>query len=368
MKRCILFLFFIPAIIFAAPLYSPTWGFRLHLPEGYEYVDGDGRDRFSFRGPGGAMFDIIVYDGTYANMNELVNDVNHRLQNRGNVDFFDYNGKQAAIIELSFGSAGGWALAIEMSPGIFLLALAYCPANRSELTLFHLSALDSIVPTNADLFYPGPIMAYSFPRGEPRQTALAGTGITALIYENDAEASQVLIEREFNILVHYVDAPNWREAWLRYYRMIYRDSFARIADAALALAQYFGAAGILTESDQRAFAQRALTYVQGFEYERNFAGSDFLNLVTAVTEGRGDCDNRAMLWAIILSKAGIHSAMMVSRYYSHAMGLANIAGPGARFEAFGINWLVAETTANVGIGLIDQEMSDPRYWLGIIFD
>jgi hypothetical protein len=75
-----------------------------------------------------------------------------------------------------------------------------------------------------------------------------------------------------------------------------------------------------------------------------------------------------MLWAIILAHADIRAAMMVSRNYSHAMGLADIIGTGARFEAHGIQWLVAETTANVDIGLIAQDTSDPAHWLGILFE
>ena len=107
--------------------------------------------------------------------------------------------------------------------------------------------------------------------------------------------------------------------------------------------------------------------MQGFKYERNLAGSDFVNLVSAVTEGRGDCDSRAMLWAMVLIQARIPAAIMVSRDYSHAMGLADISGSGARFKAGGINWLVAETTAKVGIGSINKDMSNTEKWLGVLF-
>ena len=103
-------------------------------------------------------------------------------------------------------------------------------------------------------------------------------------------------------------------------------------------------------------------------YERNFQGSDFLNLVTGITEGRGDCDSRAMLWAILLAHIDIRAAMMVSRHYGHAMGLTDLSGTGARFDHLGIQWLVAETTANVDIGLIAQDVSDPQFWLGVIFE
>ena len=373
MKKLFLFLFFIPVFVFAESLYSPTWGFFLDLPEGYEYADGDGRDRFSFAGPGGAMFDLAIYNGSYADTEELVEDINTRIGNRGDVDFFRYRNRQAAIIKLTFGSYDGWGLCVELDGSgtarpPMLLALAYGPGDIRELELFHISALDSIAPSLAERRYPGPVIEYSYPRGRARSVTLADGAITAMVLENDAEAAQVLIEREFQILQYYANAENWQEAWMRYYRFIYRDSFDRLASAVSALVRNFGGYPADSDEARRAFAQRALTFVQGFRYERDLSGSDFLNLVTTVTEGRGDCDSLAILWAIILANANIRSAFMVSRQYSHAMGLADIAGTGARFELSGIRWLVAETTANVDIGLIAQDVSDPQHWLGVVFE
>jgi hypothetical protein len=75
-----------------------------------------------------------------------------------------------------------------------------------------------------------------------------------------------------------------------------------------------------------------------------------------------------MLWAMILSQADIRAAIMVSRNHGHAMGLVDIPGTGARFEAEGTKWLVAETVTDVDIGLIAQNVSDIESWLGVIFD
>jgi hypothetical protein len=43
-------------------------------------------------------------------------------------------------------------------------------------------------------------------------------------------------------------------------------------------------------------------------------------------------------------------------------------GDGARFESGGVRWLVAETTVRVAIGQINQEVSNSKFWLGILFD
>jgi len=67
-------------------------------------------------------------------------------------------------------------------------------------------------------------------------------------------------------------------------------------------------------------------------------------------------------------QSDIPAAIMVSRNYSHAMGLADLPGSGARFESGGVRWLVAETTTSVGIGLIAQDLSATEHWLGVIFD
>ena len=371
MKRFFILLFFIPVLSFAETMYSPTWGFFIDLPEGYELADGDARDRFSFRGPSGAVFDIAVYI-RYPGIREMVADVNKRIGNKGDVDFFQYNNRQAAIMKLTFEKNDGLAFAVELDKNNgqqpILIALAYGPSNERALEMFHISALDSICPSQAERRYPGPLIEYSFPRGGQKRVTIAQGNINVTIRENDAEASQVFIEREFQLLQNYVNSQKWQDAWIRYYRSVYRDSYDRIANAASVIVRSWGGPPSSGDAERRAFAYRALKLVQGYKYERTQKGSDFLNLVTAVTEGRGDCDSRAMLCAILLSKADIRAAMMISRQYSHAMGLVDVNGIGARFESYGTNWLVAETTADVDIGLIAQDVSDPNHWLGVVFD
>ena len=266
------------------------------------------------------------------------------------------------------GAMSGWGLCMELgknTPGeALLLAMAYGPANRNDLIALHFSALDSLIPEEADRFVPGPITEFLFPRQTRIESPVFGLGINAMIFEEDAEAAQALIDREFQVLHLYADALNWQDAWKRFYRAIYRDSFDRIINIAFQVERRLNIPG----REDRDFADQVLRWVQSFEYERDFLGSDFINLVSAATEGRGDCDNRAMLWAIVLKQAGIPSAIMVSRHYSHAMGLADLPGAGARFEVEGQKLLVAETTAKVSIGRIGETVSDIDYWLGILFE
>ena len=354
----------------AEPLYSPTWGFKIDLPEEFYYIEGDGRDRFSFESQEGSAFDIAIYPGgVYRSAAELGEDVQRRLGNRGSSTSFTYRNKEAVLMELSFINplsrlpCEGWGLCVELEgegPKPLLLALVYGNLGIERLQSLYFSALDSISPGPEDRLAPGPITEYAYPRGERRFVPVANTNVQAWISPGDSEAAQALVDREFAVLARYVSHPAWQEAWKRFYRAIYRDSYDRLKDIAFNLERSWSAQGDIPGE--------ALKWVQSFAYERDLMGSDFVNLVSAAVEGRGDCDSRAMLWAICVSQANIPTAMMVSRELGHAMGLVDSSGPGARFEMDGRQWLVAETTAQVALGLIAAQYSNSELWLGISFE
>jgi hypothetical protein len=380
-------LLLVPVIAGASPLFSPTWGFALDLPEEYQYSGGDGKDRFSFNTAEGASLDVVVYPASgrnalYSSVEALVRDVQRRLGNRGDASFFEYRNKKAAVLELAFSNPGGqgrraalsgWGLCVELgrqsgtgpagNAGL-LLVLAYGPAEKEGLTALYLSALDSIVPEERDRRSPGPVTEFSYPRQNRRLMPLASLDAEAWFYEEDAGASQALIDREFAVLKRSLPSPALNEARKRFYRMIYRDSWDRLADAAFVLERKLNVPPL----ENRDLAGQVLNWVQGFTYERDLMGSDFVNLVSAALEGRGDCDSRAMLWALILNQANIPGAIMISPEFGHAMGLAELPGAGARFETGGKKWLVAETTAAVALGLIAQDYSEISKWMGIVFE
>ena len=372
----------------SGPIYSETWGFSLDLPVCFEFSGGNSRDTFSFENPDGARLDLVIYHhnssrtAIYSSVDDMARDMRQSLNNQGETDFFNYNGRRSYIMELEFfipnvGQMSGWALGMELAEvrinnfGVMggpekplLLVMAYGPAGREGLELLYVSALDSLSVMSRERFTPGPMTEYAYPRRTPIQVPVFGLDISALIYREDAEAAQALIDREFDLLRRYENADTWREAWTRFYRTIYRDSFDRLTDLAFQVERALN----VPPRENRDFAGQVLNWVQSFNYERDLLGSDFLNLVSAAVEGRGDCDNRAMLWATVLRQAGIPSAMMVSRHYSHAMGLAELPGSGARFELGGQRLLVAETTARVSIGLIAEDVSGTDHWLGIVFE
>jgi hypothetical protein len=399
MVPLILSFLFIPLFIYAFPTGSPSWGFFIDLPEEYELVNTDGASSFIFQSETGASVYIKAYDaGKYDSVEAVADSVQKQLKNQGETETFDYRGKKAVILELSFPNgpeqAFGYGLCLELDgkeaktaggfsgggvfPGAaqgnspaskgklsagkpFLVVLAYSGVQSDELTIVHLSALDSVSPSLADKHGPGPITEYTYPRGEAKNLALAGGLGQAVFRENDAEAAQYLVDREYMVLERYADHPRWKEAWERYYRMIYRDSFERLQNAAFILERAWNVPA-LTNRD---LANAVLKWTQEFVYERSPEGSDFVNLVSAATEGRGDCDSRALLFALILEQADIPATMMVSKEFSHAMGLVDVEGEGARFLMESKELLVAETTAHVDIGLINESISETVKWFGV---
>jgi hypothetical protein len=379
----------VPVVSGASPLFSPAWGFRLDLPENYRYSGGDGKDRFSFSAAGGASMDLAVYPAPggaspYESVEALARDVQSRLGSRGDTSFFEYQNKKAAVLELIFSNPGGqgrtktlagWGLCVELgqpvgtgpdgnTPRPLLLALAYGPAEMEELMALYLSALDSIIPEEGDRRYPGPITEFSYPRQNRRLMPLAALNAEAWFYEEDAEASQALVDREFAVLKLALPDAGLKEARKRFYRAIYRDSWDRLADAAFVLERKLNVPPL----ENRDLAEQVLRWVQGFKYERDLMGSDFVNLTSAAREGRGDCDSRAMLWALILNQADIPAGIMISPELGHAAGLADLPGSGARFETDGKKWLVAETTAKVALGLIAEDYSEISKWTGVLFE
>ncbi|MDR0448718.1 MAG: hypothetical protein LBH07_08630 [Treponema sp.] len=396
MKRLCLVCLTIVFISFlgAESLYSPTWGFRLDLPEGYELSGGDKKNSFSFSSSFGSSLDLMVYTDR-ASVAALADDLEKRLSNQGKKHNFSYNGREAAVLELRFtqgrNTFTGWALCMGLEAKAYLAAIAYGP-DKPELQCLHLSVLDSIEGGEGDRRLPGAMTQLFHPRGGWITSALANSKETARFRENDAAAAQSVVDREYQVMKgFYLTSPRWQEAWKRFYRAIYKDSFDRLENAAFLLERSWnnsvlGPSG--TEEDKKPeeaerlgtrseeakyIAAKALEWVQGFKYERDLLGSDFINLITAAREGRGDCDSRAMLWVIILSQSNISAGIMVSREFSHAMGLADLEGQGARFPMKDgndreIRWLVAETTAQVALGLIEESVSEVTKWLGITFE
>jgi len=165
--------------------------------------------------------------------------------------------------------------------------------------------------------------------------------------------------------VQYTNSELAADAWTRYYKLIYRDNYSRlkrisrIVDSEIA--DDFESLSPLDKSSL------LLKWIQGFDYVRTGTLSDLMGPIDTVFKEAGDCDSRALLYTMLLEYNGIDSILMVSSEYSHSLTGVAVKGKGAHFNFSGVNYLIAETTANVSIGLIDSTMADPSKWMGIKF-
>ncbi len=381
-----------PALVHAEVLWSDA-GFYLDLPEGFEYVDGDKKTRFAFLSPDKGMeVNLFSYGKErYPTADACSADVLKKLASKGEAEAFRYQGRDCVFAELSFSVGGaakkGYAFfsapaaprAAPPSGGVpggtapgtlpggserTIALLAYTDArNLVAYADFIFSTLDSFSADRAALRAPGPVSQYllAWPpiRGETKRVKFGGSEFDLPWSAEEASHEEEIAAREFRVLQAYGDTQDlWKTAWARSYRMIYRESAARLDRLSIELDR-------LLPDDPTEVARRLLAWTQGFVYERNLEGADFVDPLSAACEARGDCDSRAMVAAIILERRGIDAILMVSDAYSHALLGVDVPGGGQRFPFDGKNWLVGETTANVGLGMIAADQKDWSKWLGI---
>ena len=69
--------------------------------------------------------------------------------------------------------------------------------------------------------------------------------------------------------------------------------------------------------------------------------------------------------ALILQQCNIDSILLIAPQHKHAVAAVDCIGEGARFRHNGKRYLLAETTAQVPIGRIAQEMADQSDWFAV---
>ena len=340
-------------------------GVFIDMPAGFAPGEGDGKTRFSYFSPDGEIeFDIL-----FTAAGETAEKMLEKLGSKGLSTSFVYEGRAAIIAELSFTlgttSRRGYALFIQQASDSGYALLAHAGASRFDSSAdFILSCLDAFSIDRAARRSPGPVSQFLLPWPAPRpdkKAAVLPSGRIELPWSPE-EAQQELstVQREYRILTtHLADSTHWQDAWARFYRMAYRESAGRLDGFTEAFAR------TLPRTDPTESARRVLAWVQGFVFERDPAGLDFVPPLVAAFERRGDCDSRALVMAMILEALDIDCVLMLSREYSHAMLAVDVPGGGQRFPFQGREYLVAETTAGVGLGMIDSSQTDFSKWLGV---
>ncbi len=132
---------------------------------------------------------------------------------------------------------------------------------------------------------------------------------------------------------------------------------ARYADDVLPLAKALGADSL----SKRAFAERAIGFVQEIPYEIGKEGRDkgFRRPLSVLARNRGDCDSKATLYLALLKAAhpDLQSGFVYIKGHAYVgLGIAPKKGD-LVFEADGAKWVIAEP---VGPALVAVGKAGPK--------
>ena len=363
--------------LYADVIYSPEWDFSLDLPEGFIITDSQDNARFQLEHPD-LPVELLILSYTndrYTTARAAMEDVFTKLQSEYDIADVEWRnetqsmGLFSAYINNAY--QHGWAASVVL-PGnkgtsVFL---CYSPEEIfADCEQIIISCLDSICIDRGSNFEAGIFTQFAFPsEGEQEiELEVAGKKIKTTMDAGDIMANEFVIQREYAILAFYADSDLWKEAWQRYYRLIYRDSYKRFEKVAYDI--YRKLAPELrkqnVENFDLALAQTLLSWVQEFEYKRIPVGTDFASLPSVINGAGSDCDSRAMLMCVLLDQMNYDTMLFVSLDYSHSVFGINLEGSGAKIPVGDKNYLVGETTAPVNLGQIAQSQSDLTKWIHI---
>lgn len=382
-------LFYFLLIIFAITSYSFSeqitdrdFGFSLDIPEGFEIADytEDGMSYvFSHPNIPVTLVMKLTEEKNAKSAAEVLNINLKKLNASGETDSFKWNGTVCGISYFSMSlddNYSGWAVSAPVKiQDYYVILLCYAPESKKGCEQFIISTINSLSINNEYLNTPGIITNYAFPPegSESVLLKIGGKEIKTSLDKSDEEAAKFVIDLEYSVLTLYANHKMWKEAWQRYYRMIYRDNAGRLQKTAKNI--YDSIYPELKKSKPQdadiKYAQALLSWVQTFGYERaqSKIESDFTSLPASIKGKGSDCDSRSMLVSVLLNYTGIDTAMLISREYSHAVVVTDIPAPGQTFTMEnGREYLFGETTARVTWGMLAQDQADRTKWIPVTFD
>ena len=384
-KKLLYFFFIIFAITsysFSEQITDRDFGFSLDIPEGFEIADytEDGMSYvFSHPNIPVTLVMKLTEEKNAKSAAEVLNINLKKLNASGETDSFKWNGTVCGISYFSMSlddNYSGWAVSAPVKiQDYYVILLCYAPESKKGCDQFIISTINSLSINNEYLNTPGIITSYAFPP-EGSESVLLKIGekeIKTSLDKSDEEAAKFVIELEYSVLNLYANHKMWKEAWQRYYRMIYRDNAGRLQQTAKNI--YDSIYPELKKSKPQdadiKYAQALLSWVQTFGYERTQSKieSDFTSLPASIKGKGSDCDSRSMLVSVLLNYTGIDTAMLISREYSHAVVVTDIPAPGQTFTIEnGREYLFGETTARVTWGMLAQDQADRTKWIPVTFD
>lgn len=385
-KFSFIFVFLLLSSIFslnAESISDKDFKFSLDIPEGFQ-IDSYTEDGMSyiFLHPNIPVTLVLrIYNNLdKTDSSSVLKNTLSKLSAKSDIDSFYWSKKTCAISSFSMTidqNYKGWAIcAPSLIEGSYINLMCYAPSDKeAACEQFIMSTLNGLC-INPDYYYvPGIITSYAFPSQGKTQNKVTINNKTILsqIDKADIEASNFVIELEYSVLKLYAKHALWKEAWQRYYKMIYRDAFGRLEDFS---EKTYEALYPLAEKENPSnpditYAQYLLSWVQTFNYQRagNINDSDFTSPLAAICGQGNDCDSRSMLLSILLNSIDVESILLFSIDYSHAMAATNIKAPGQTYklEENQKEYIFGETTDNVTWGMIALDQSDRSKWIPVTF-
>src|SRR5574344_720468 len=377
---CLLGISFIPrTALFAEELNSPTYGYYLDLPEGCQLADkdADGKSYIFSNSVVPVNMAIKVYGkNDFKTSLDALNTTLNKLNAEGESEKVDWRNEEGAVgsfkMKISGIEMSGWGMAaILPNDKGTIVCFTWCQSSVSaQCNQFMISALDSLSIDRGSLFEAGIMTTYAYPvtnKKLPITLTIDGKAIKTELDSNDSPAATFVVEREFGVLSLYAQQNALiKDALLRYYRMIFRDSFKRMQRPAFDIYNTLAP----DAKDETDLAQKLLTWTQSFEYDRAKSqdDSDFTSLPDVLLKKGNDCDSRSMLIAVLLQNMNIDSIMFVSGEYSHAMAGLVSTHPGQSIKVGDKKYLTGETTAKgLTWGKLPQDMSDFSKWFAVVY-
>lgn len=370
------------SFIFAEPITDNDFGYSLDIPEGFEISDytEDGMS-YLFTHPNipVTLALKVISNPDIKSSAEALSVSLNKLKAKSQIDNFEWNDSKCSISSFTTTldkKYTGWATsAPTKNYNSYIVLICYAPSDKEKgCEQFIMSTLNSLC-TNEDYYKaPGIITTYAFPK-EGNKTInlnINGRKISSSIDKSDIDASQFVVDMEYSVLTLYAKHKSWKEAWQRYYRIIYRDSFSRMQNVSNDLFESFyeNCKKTNPSNPDITYAQLLLSWTQNFSYERakNAKQSDFTCLPAAISGSGSDCDSRSLLLCVLLKSIGIETLFLFSPEYSHAIAATDIDAPGQKYTLEGDyhEFIFGETTAKVTWGMIAQEHADRSKWIPVI--
>ena len=353
--------------------------FSLDIPEGFNVVQADEENySYHFQHPN-IPVQLVLKVQQKENSSSLdVLETNlSKLSAKASYDKVDWEGIICTVssftmkVEKNF---TGWALCAPLenpeNKDSYITLLCYAPDETFEkCQQFIISTLNSLSVSASTAENPGIFLAYAFPKEGSVKSVINidGEKIWVETDKSVREASEYLVNLEFSVLKLYTNHPMWKEAWQRYYRLVFRDNYGRLSKSSDEIYTTLFAKCKKNRPDdpETEYLTKLLSWVQGFKYERNQAdqASDLTPPVLALLGDGNDCDSRSLLLCCIMQKAGIDSIMLISSEFSHALCAFRVNGAGQKYETDYGSYLMCETTARVTPGMIAQEHADRSKWI-----